>query len=329
MNDMSYRLNNSTGNNREREWNEVAGEWDDLAREYNLKLYQHYHDRLWLPQVTLTNKQIRILDFGCGTGLFIEKLVHYYQNRFVDDLPVETDIPRVHIIGVDTATSMIQTLKEKIRNYGWNDNECHITVTALVADVSTWEEDHRHDDEFHNWYGHVDLIVANSVMSYLPTTPLNDNSEVSPLESTIQIFTKLLQPKDGYFIHADWTDFSLPSPLMTTDMTMSHFKDTTTTAAAHQNHDATCVPLRRTNNGVMNYSAAQWLYINLINNYEFDMDTVETKVFPNVYHHYNHDDHHDSDTDSSGSRILVGRARLKSLPTNVDVDHSFAGRASH
>jgi SAM-dependent methyltransferase len=331
--------------NDDDDWNEIAGEWDDLATLYNQQLFQYYTkyrpQLLQYPPSTTgiirsttttsptttgstggsssssssSSRIIRIIDFGCGTGLFIEQLVQYYQTQFQQQQQQQpqqqasssnigrntttttTTTTHVEILGIDTSSSMIQIVKEKIRNYGWNENvndpkvgNNTITVTAWNTDLLSWNDHHFNNGNDYNttttttttststssnhglsnilldWYNTVDWIICHSVLSYLPPTfhVQPSLSSLSPLESIIQLFSQLLKPEEGYVVHADWTDM-VPSsitsdhPFMTTLLRPHHDNtDPETTTTLNMIHNF--INHNNNNTGILNEIQARQLY---------------------------------------------------------------------
>lgn len=154
------------------EWDAMAGEWDDIASQYGVTFYQ-------LLQRTLKNESIFhdnhnkkpiVIDFGCGTGIITEKLQKASSQ----------------IICIDASTNMIELLIDKIRDYDWNNVVAYAIVLGHL-DENTFQ------DMFHNIIGTIDLIIASSVMSYIP----NEDYEI-----TMMYLGRLLK-SGGYFFHTD------------------------------------------------------------------------------------------------------------------------------
>jgi SAM-dependent methyltransferase len=243
-----------------REWDALAGEWDDIAAGYATCLFHHCVRNQLLPSVATTtttpattttttttattitslpqedssastgaltaigepreNEIIRIVDFGCGTGLFIERLVEYYCTNDDDDGGHNT--VAVQILAMDASSAMIRAVQEKIRNYGWNTDR--ITVTAIHGiimpdgmslpevqnDIVETNRNHHPNSSIRQLLqeleGTVDLIIASSVLSFIP----NDD-----LPATMMELSKLLKPQYdcGRFLHSDWTvsEFEIPT----------------------------------------------------------------------------------------------------------------------
>jgi maltodextrin utilization protein YvdJ len=167
------------------------------------------------------------------------------------------------------------------------------------------------------------------------------------LESTIQIFSKLIKPNAGYFIHADWTDVIPPSTssastlLLTTLLpelllptndqtatsmtTASNNNDNITNATVasdtNQNHNSIHpnqddAGSSHHQNGIMNHTKARQLYATMTNT-GWEMVSIESVVFQNVYHHqYHHSNESNDSADGGscrhpGSNVLIGIARRR------------------
>jgi SAM-dependent methyltransferase len=154
-----------------REWDGMAGEWDDLASGYARDVYRLLLDQSFFLK---DGQNCQIMDFGCGTGLLTDKL-------------------RIHaskILAIDASSQMIRVLKEKIRSYEWENVQAEVAVLAQVntgADQSI----KRVLDDFEC---NIDVIIASSVMAFLPD---------EDLEATMQAIGRILRP-GGVFCHTDW-----------------------------------------------------------------------------------------------------------------------------
>ena len=159
-----------------KEWDEMAGEWDDMATKYR----DEFLKLLW--EQTRLNPQgccsVVILDFGCGTGLLTEKM---------RQLSSSTS----QYICIDASPAMIHVLQDKIKAGEWNNVQAYNLVLANY-DTCT-DERIKHDID--NLKGKVDLIVASSVMSFIPK---------DDLPATMQKLNELLKPNGGIFCHSDW-----------------------------------------------------------------------------------------------------------------------------
>lgn len=144
------------------EWNEVAGEWDDMAAGYATAFY----GKLWEVTGLSDPSNLKVMDFGCGTGLLTSKL--------------QKDCASV--IAIDAAPKMVEVLKEKIRSREWSNVQG--TEAVLARDSSMLLS---HD-------GSLDLVVASSVMTFIPHDDLDE---------TMEVIGRLLKP-GGFFVHSDW-----------------------------------------------------------------------------------------------------------------------------
>ena len=153
----------------------MAGEWDDLASKYRdgfLKLLWE-HTRLD-PTASRT-----VVDFGCGSGLLTEAMRRLSTN---DDSS--------KFVCIDAAPAMIQAVHDKIKSGGWDN------VRAYGVALANYET--AGDDEIKEaldaMKGTVDLIVASSVMSFVPA---------DDLPATMKVLGAMLKP-GGIFCHSDW-----------------------------------------------------------------------------------------------------------------------------
>lgn len=161
------------------EWNPMAGEWDTIACEYRDQFYKILWEETKVDPdaVSTINKEypFTILDFGCGTGILVEKLVE--------------DYPTSQIICVDAAEEMISRVQQKIQEREWNNVQafCNILSRFETFDDATKES-------LNAFKGKVDLIIASSVMSFVPKADVN---------KTMEVLSAFLKP-GGLFIHSDW-----------------------------------------------------------------------------------------------------------------------------
>ncbi|WP_196137131.1 class I SAM-dependent methyltransferase [Aliikangiella sp. G2MR2-5] len=114
------------------DWDDYAEEWDtnDDVNRYSEKAF----DAL---TTALSIDNLRILDFGCGTGLLSEKLAH--QANF--------------IVALDPSTKMIEVLRnKKIKNV---DTIAEELTSELIS------KNHLLQQKF-------DLIVCSSALAFVP-----------------------------------------------------------------------------------------------------------------------------------------------------------------
>jgi trans-aconitate methyltransferase len=153
------------------EWNAMAGDWDDLASKYRDQFY-----RIMWEETKLDPKQPRtILDFGCGTGLMTEALV--------------AACPESKIICIDAAEDMILQVQQKIQVREWNNVEAHTVILSRLESID--EESQR---KLASLKGKVDLIIASSVMAFVPKPDLR---------KTMERLAEFLAT-NGIFCQSDW-----------------------------------------------------------------------------------------------------------------------------
>lgn len=124
-----------------------------------------------------------ILDFGCGTGLLVEKFIE--------------DYPKARIVCVDAAEEMMTKVHKKIHEWEWTNVQafCIILSRFETIDAATKEK-------LSDLNGKVVLIIASSVMSFIPKADIN---------KTIEVLSSFLKP-GGLFIHSDWPYTEHPNP---------------------------------------------------------------------------------------------------------------------
>ena len=119
------------------------------------------------------NKLGTVVDFGCGTGLLTERL------RSVCS----------RVVALDASTMMIRMLKDKVKGSGWDNVDA---VAVVLASVGADDEATR--KVIDDLEGTVDLIVASSVMTFIPE---------EDVEATMAALGRMLKP-GGVFCHSDW-----------------------------------------------------------------------------------------------------------------------------
>jgi len=150
------------------EWNAMASQWDTLAASYRDSLVQMLRDEI----DDLASPKV-IVDFGCGTGLLTESLRESASK----------------ILAIDAAPAMAQVLQNKIQQGNWTN------VSASAVVLSTLDEaEESVRNEIESFRGKADLIVASSVMSFVPP---------DELEPTMKVLASLLKP-GGIFCHSDF-----------------------------------------------------------------------------------------------------------------------------
>lgn len=191
-----------------REWDALAGEWDDLAAGYAEALFPRLQAMIedqWphhsTPQNTSNNNNgnhavLRIVDFGCGTGLLTEKL------RAVS----------AKVLAIDASHSMIRVVKEKIRNCEWDNvqavavtlgEEWHHPCDAIIPTTTTSLSSQQQQQQqiLAEWEGTADLVIASNVMAFIPQ---------ADWPVTMQRISRLLKMPSSaggkaFFWHSDWT----------------------------------------------------------------------------------------------------------------------------
>jgi SAM-dependent methyltransferase len=181
------------------EWNGMAGEWDDLATGYRNSL-----ERVLLAdlqQLILErhiNTPTTVLDFGCGTGLLTESLrlklakqQQQQQQQSIGSSKITATRTEIQFYCWDAAPAMIRVVQEKIKAGQWENVQAQTIILAQCANSK--KEEHRRLLE--PLYGTMDLIVASSVLYFIPT---------ADLPATMHLLGKLLKPNTGLFYHSDW-----------------------------------------------------------------------------------------------------------------------------
>jgi SAM-dependent methyltransferase len=187
-----------------REWDGLAGEWDDLASVYAQSLYAHVRTCHWLEAANpIPQPPRRMVDFGCGTGLWIEQMMQ----QSLSDSDNSND-SGWQILALDASSSMIRVVREKMRNCEWTN------VQPLTTPLAQWDTFERNDDSqdttansntnsaaaasqvLSEWWGTADIVVAWNVLSFIP---LCDQA------ATMRQVARLLKPQ-GIFCHSDWPD---------------------------------------------------------------------------------------------------------------------------
>ena len=148
-------------------WDDYAADWDTEpdVREYSEYAFSSFQHKV-APLVS-NMPEIRVMDFGCGTGLLTEKLAPLCQC----------------VVAVDTSTRMIEVLDNKIAKAGIKN------VTSLVATI-----DSKSIKKNRDILGQFGLVVASSVCSFLPD-----------FEATLCHIAAIMKP-GGVFVHWDWMD---------------------------------------------------------------------------------------------------------------------------
>lgn len=159
------------------EWDSMAGEWDDMAAGYAREFYK------WLvrttanltPAVTLNDKTI--VDFGCGTGLLTDLLRTGNAKGAANQ-----------VTAIDASSKMMEVLQDKIKSREWDN------VTAIQCVLAS-DDESSSSGVLKQLFGKVDIIVASSVLSFVPT---------EDMPKTMEILGRLLKPDTGVLCHSDW-----------------------------------------------------------------------------------------------------------------------------
>ena len=151
------------------EWNALATDWDDLAKYYALSFYKTLESKHLLS--FHEDSQSVVLDFGCGTGLLADHL----RNKCG------------LVVAVDASPNMVAELREKVLSREWTNV---VALNQVLARSSPTL-----DALLDKYRGKVDLIVASSVLNFIPELDL---------PNTLAILASLLKPTTGRLCHSDW-----------------------------------------------------------------------------------------------------------------------------
>jgi SAM-dependent methyltransferase len=175
------------------EWDEMAGDWDDMAGPYANAFYE----QLWKitdfdpPQ----SSPELVVDFGCGTGLLAEKL-----RRVASQ-----------VLAVDASPRMVAKVREKVRTRGWDNVEA---VAVALGDPSAGADDASARGAVEESEGRADLIVASSVLAFVP----EEN-----VQATMEALGRLLKPGGGALVHSDWPSSEKHPDGMTKDKAAEYY----------------------------------------------------------------------------------------------------------
>lgn len=156
------------------EWNAMAGEWDDLAGPYRDAFFKI----IWQQTGLKPGGTRVVVDFGCGTGLLTESM------RAVS--------PSSNFGCFDASPAMVRVLSDKIKAGEWNNVKAYTVALARYQESSEIGEDAMRF--IASLKGRVDLVVASSVMSFIPA---------DDLPGTMKAIGEFLKP-GGLFCHSDW-----------------------------------------------------------------------------------------------------------------------------
>ena len=147
------------------DWNDHAATWDEdpAVRSYAEGAFDALTRILQRESIELAG--LRVLDFGCGTGLLTESLA----------------TAAAQVVGLDPATRMIEVLRTKLQARGWT----HVHAVADTLEGATARE-------YSPVAGPFDLVVCSSVCAFLPDYP-----------GTVADLAGRLAP-GGLFVQFDW-----------------------------------------------------------------------------------------------------------------------------
>jgi SAM-dependent methyltransferase len=155
------------------EWNSMAGEWDDLASGYR----DSFLKILWQQTGINPGTERIVVDFGCGTGLLTESM--------------RRQSPNSEFVCLDAAPAMVRVLDDKIKAGEWKNVRAHCIVLANHNSA-----DQKIQEDLEALKGKVDLVVASSVLNFIPHEDLPE---------TMKVIGQLLKPS-GLFCHSDWPE---------------------------------------------------------------------------------------------------------------------------
>lgn len=132
-----------------------------------------YRAMLDIPEVRekLHSRPCRVLDFGCGPGLLVERVHKHRVDR---------------VVGLDVAQAMVDRLDAKIRAEGWKN------VEAVAVDVARAEAD------VLDGLGPFDLVFSVTVLSFLARRRGDEVAAVSALR-------RMMAP-GALLVHVEWPD---------------------------------------------------------------------------------------------------------------------------
>lgn len=136
-----------------------------------------FYDIIW-KQTGLdpTKENFTVIDFGCGTGLMTEKIIANY--------------PNVKVNCIDAAATMVLQVHQKIQSREWTNVEAYQAILGRFDIVAPDTK-----EKLSALFGKADLIIASSVMNFIPKPDL---------AKTMEVISKFLKPNEGVFIHSDW-----------------------------------------------------------------------------------------------------------------------------
>mmetsp|Transcript_6949 Transcript_6949/g.10623 ORF Transcript_6949/g.10623 Transcript_6949/m.10623 type:complete len:232 (+) Transcript_6949:261-956(+) len=170
------------------EWDEMASDWDKMAFEYRDIMEKEIWIHTGLDHTSSTAAPLKIVDFGCGTGLMTE--------AFMKNTQGQEDAPKHTILALDASPKMVEKVREKIaaNKKHWGDDGA---VVAHHGYLSHFEESFSQEAKDYikeHCMGKMDLIVASSVLNFVPK---------EHLDATMKALASLLKP-NGMLFHTDW-----------------------------------------------------------------------------------------------------------------------------
>lgn len=149
------------------EWDDYAADWDgnEDVQSYARKAFASWEKKVVPLYPSMS--QLKVLDFGCGTGLLTEKLAARCGQ----------------VVAVDTSPKMIGVLRNKLALSGASN----VTSLSLAINAKSIGEN---PELLRNF----DLIVASSVCSFL-----------ADYESTLCELSTMMKP-GAYFVQWDWME---------------------------------------------------------------------------------------------------------------------------
>lgn len=143
-------------------WDDEAAGWDEnpAVRAYGEAAFRSLQEALGDRDLA----GMRVLDFGCGTGLLAEKLA----------------TAGAEVVALDISPAMVAVLRRKVADRGLS------RITPLVGELDGFVADGVLAP------GSFDLVVASSVLAFVPE-----------LDATVASLAALLVP-GGLLVHFDW-----------------------------------------------------------------------------------------------------------------------------
>lgn len=147
------------------DWDTHADGWDDDPRVRAYAAKAHEALTRLLGQLDVALSGLRVLDFGCGTGLLTEALAQSC----------------AAVVGLDPSTKMLAVLRAKIDTHAW----AHVHTIAGTLEQALARAPQQLQTPF-------DVVVCSSVCAFVPDYP-----------ATVQRLASMLKPR-GVFVQFDW-----------------------------------------------------------------------------------------------------------------------------